>query len=558
MPALNAIPDRLSDFYSLIMIKPVQQFLLGGLALALSVASAPLSFAQDDKPVPAPPPVKPTDKLPELRVDSTPLPANTPSYAPVVEKVAPSVVTISTYTNAKAPNRGNAMNNPRGGGNQNPLFNDPMFRRFFGIPEDDNNANPQAPQTPRKRAPRQNDDDNNGAAKGAPRKGGRVPLGLGSGVIVSADGYILTNNHVVEGADDISVTIGNSQHEYKARKVGTDPGSDIAVIKIEGKNLPAVTFSDSDKLRPGDIVIAVGNPFGLTQSATMGVVSAVGRGGMGIVDYENFIQTDASINMGNSGGALVDYEGRLVGINTAIFSRSGGNQGIGFAVPCNLARTVMESILKTGKVTRGFLGVSLQPLTDDLMKAFNLKTDNGALIAEVLSGSPAEKAGIKNGDVVTAVNKKAINNPRELQLLIGSLPPKSKAELTVLRDGKEQNVTVDLGEKNAKSLVAQADAPDADPDVLDGVTVGDLDAETRKAGNIADNVKGVVITEIEEDSASAAAGLHKGDVILEVNREPVTSSKQAVEMSEKLKKAEKVLLRVYSRGATRYVTVERK
>lgn len=319
-----------------------------------------------------------------------------------------------------------------------------------------------------------------------------------------------------------------------------------------------MTLTDSDKLRPGDIVLAVGNPFGLTQSATMGVVSAVGRGGMGIIDYENFIQTDASINMGNSGGALVDYQGRLVGINTAIFSKSGGNQGIGFAVPSNLARGVMESLIKTGKVQRGFLGVGLQPLTDDLVKAFKLTRDDGVLIAEVQPKSPAEKAGMQTGDVVLAVNSKDVRNPRELQLYIGSLTPGTKVDLKVIREGAEKHVSIDLGERPNKGVVAQNETESTEPDVLDGVTVADIDDEAKKEMKLPDNAKGVVITQVDPDSASAQAGLQRGDIVLEINRETVTSSKQAVEMSEKLKKEKQVLLRVLSRGATRYVVVESK
>ncbi len=516
----------------------------------LPVLLATSAFAQDKaKPEAAPRP------MPAIKYDPTALPANTPSYAPVVERVAPSVVTIST---SKTVGKG-APSGPAAG---NPLFNDPTFRRFFGIPDGDDEQGA-APVPPNNKRPRNrntpsapnSDGSNNGTAKGSKRQ----PLGLGSGVIVSPDGYILTNNHVVEGADDIDVTIGEAQHIYKATKIGVDPSTDIAVIKIEGKDLPAVTIADSDKLRSGDIVIAVGNPFGLTQSATMGVVSAVGRGGMGIIDYENFIQTDASINMGNSGGALVDFQGRLVGINTAIFSRSGGNQGIGFAVPSNLARNVMESLLKTGKVQRGFLGVGLQPLTDDLVKAFNLKNDEGVLIAEVQPKSPAEKAGVQTGDVVVAVDKKPVKSSRELQLLIGAMAPGAKVELKLFREGQEKTVNIDLAERPNKGLVAENSKEESsDPDVLDGVTVADIDADNRKELNLPENAKGVVITQVDPDSPSAAAGLQKGDVVLEINREKITNSKQAVDMSEKLKKEKKVLLRVQSRNATRYVVIERK
>ena len=439
------------------MIKPIPKFLSASIALALTFTLSPLSFAQDGKVEVSKPDVKAPAPMPAVKwiiLRSRPI---LPSYAPIVEKVAPAVVTISTSKMVKG---GVGAVNPNG---NNPLFNDPTFRRFFGIPDQGGNGGDEdqapAPAPGRKHNNENNGNGNNGKA-GRDDKGHKQPLGLGSGVIVSSDGYILTNNHVVEGADDISVTIGDSPHEYKAKKSAPIPGSDVAVIKIDGKDLPAITFADSDQLRPGDIVIAVGNPFGLTRSATMGVVSAIGRGGMGIVDYENFIQTDASINMGNSGGALVDYDGRLVGINTAIFSRTGGNQGIGFAVPANLARNVMESILKTGHVQRGFLGVGLQPLNEDLVKAFKLKSDDGALISEVQPKSPAEKAGVQTGDVVTAVNGKDMKSPRELQLLVGSMSPKAKVDVKLLREGQEKTVTVDLGERPGKGLAAQNDAPE--------------------------------------------------------------------------------------------------
>jgi serine protease Do len=522
-----------------------------GATLLLSALLSISGFSQEDKKPQAEAPVTP-QPMPTIKYDPTPLPANTPSYAPVVEKVAPSVVTISTLKLVS----GKAPASP-GMGKDNPLFNDPTFRRFFGLPDEDGGSDT---PTPRRRTPAV---PPKGGDTGKNDKGSkRQPLGLGSGVIVSPDGYILTNNHVVEGADEIEVTIGQAQHVYKAKKIGVDPSTDIAVIKIEGaagKEFPAVTIADSDKMRAGDIVIAVGNPFGLTQSATMGVVSATGRGGMGIIDYENFIQTDASINMGNSGGALVDFAGRLVGINTAIFSRSGGNQGIGFAVPSNLARSVMESLLRTGKVQRGFLGVGLQPLTDDLVKAFNLKSDEGVLISEVQPKSPAEKAGVQTGDVVVEIDKKPVRSTRELQLTVGAMAPGAKVELKLLREGKEKTVTIDLAERPNKNIAAnEKPATNADPDVLDGVTVADIDPDTRKEYNIPESVKGVVITAIDADSLSASAGLQKGDVVLEINRERVTTAKQAVEASEKLKKENKVLLRVQSRNATRYVVVEKK
>ena len=484
---------------------------------------------------------KPEAKLPEIKVDAAPLPqvaGRISTFAPLVEKVSPSVVTIAT-SKMQARNR-NALNNP--------MFNDPNFRRFFGIPDPDADE-----------------------GEKVPKSGGKKRLeraGLGSGVIVAPDGYILTNNHVIDGADEIIVTLGNDKHEYKARKVGNDPATDIAVLKIEAENLQAITFADSTKTRVGDLCIAVGNPFGLTQSVTMGIVSALGRVGIEHgtspnpaenTRYEDFIQTDASINPGNSGGALVDVEGRLIGINTAIFSMSGGNQGIGFAVPGNLARSVMESLIKTGRVSRGFLGIALQPLNEDLAKQFKLEGTKGALVSEVTGKSPAEKAGLQSGDVVVEVAGKKVEGPRELQLLVANLAPGSKTDLKVIRDGKDKTFTVELAERPGTLAGAAHEPANAtDPDVLNGVTVADIDAEMRKRFTLPEGVKGVVITEIDADSPSAEAGLKVGDVIHEANREPVTSSKQAVELSEKLKKEKKVLLRVSTKGQSRFVIVEHK
>src|SRR5712691_10599080 len=286
------------------------------------------------------------------------------TFAPVVEKVAPSVVTVfSTQTVSR--------------GQTAFSLSDDALRQLFGG---------RSPQT----------------------QGKQTLQGLGSGVIVSADGYILTANHVVSGADEIMIGLGNDLRRFKAKKVGTDPGTDVALLKIDDNNLPAVTFADSDKARAGDIVLAIGNPFGLRQTVTMGIISAVGRGGIGIVDYENFIQTDAAINMGNSGGALVDAAGRLLGINTAIFSRSGGNQGIGFAIPANLARDVMQSLREKGRVVRGYIGASVQTLTPELAEAMKLKGQlTGALVSEVTPKSPSGKAGTKTGDVILSARMDA-------------------------------------------------------------------------------------------------------------------------------------------------------
>ena len=471
------------------------------------------------------------EETPVVKVDPKPLTqvaGTLTTFAPVVEKVAPNVVTIATSKMVKRNAQG-----------QNPMLNDPMFRRFFGIPEDP--------------APNEKDDGKGGKKR-------KQMMGLGSGVVVSPEGHIITNNHVIEGADEIIVKVGNEKHEYIAKKIGTDPSTDIAILKIEPTNkLQGIVFADSDKIKVGDLAIAVGNPFGLTQSVTMGIVSATGRGGTGITDYENFIQTDASINPGNSGGALVDTEGRLIGINTAIFSRSGGNQGIGFAVPANLAHTVMDGLIKNGKVSRGFLGIALQPLSEELAKEFKIDNSAGALVAEVTSKSPADKAGVQAGDVVVEVNAKKVDGPRELQLMVAALAPGTKVDVKIIRDGKEKNVTVELGERpSAKVAANEKPATPDDPDVLDGVTVGDIDAEARKKFGVPDGSKGVVITEIDPDSASADAGLKVGDVIHEINREAITSSKQAVEMSEKMKKEKKVLLRVSTKGSSRFVVIEHK
>src|SRR5688572_7651249 len=307
-------------------------------------------------------------QLPRLNIQTNALPrsdAVPASFAPIVRKVGPSVVTIySTRT---------LQSDPR----SNPLLNDPFFRRFFGMEED----------------------ENGGSRRGRPRP--RQEQGMGSGVIVSSDGYILSNNHVVEEADEVTVGFVEGGPRMKAKVIGTDPQTDISVLKVEGTNLPALTITDSSNLQVGDLVLAVGNPFGVGQTVTMGIVSAVGRGGFGIVDYEDFIQTDASINPGNSGGPLVDAQGRLVGINTAILSGAGGNIGIGFSVPINMARGVMERIIEHGKVVRGFLGVKIQPVTPELASEFNLPTQSGALVGDVTPNSPAGRAGLLAGDVIT-------------------------------------------------------------------------------------------------------------------------------------------------------------
>ena len=284
---------------------------------------------------------------------------------------------------------------------------------------------------------------------------------LGSGIIVSSDEYILTNNHVVEGAEEVKVALSDEKTVYDAKIIGTDPQSDVAVVKVPAENLSAITFADSGKIEVGDVTIAIGDPFGVGQTVTMGIVSAKDRGGMGITSYEEFIQTDAPINPGNSGGALVDATGRLVGMNTAILSRTGGNQGIGFAVPINLARYVMERIVVDGKVTRGYLGVKIKPLTSEIAKQSNLPQQNGALVAEVTPGSPGERAGLKPGDIVTEFGGNPVADSRHLQLLVARKPPGSQVSIKIVRDGKDQTLTVQLGELPPQSP-SQAQAPESD------------------------------------------------------------------------------------------------
>jgi serine protease Do len=444
------------------------------------------------------------------------------SFAPIVEKIAPSVVTVFT---TQTVSRGQSTF----------PFSDDALRQFFGG---------QLPQ----------------------RQGKQTLQGLGSGVIVSPDGYILTANHVVSGADEIMVGLGIEPRKYKAKKIGTDPGTDVALLKIDEKNLPGITFADSDKARAGDIVLAVGNPFGLRQTVTMGIISAVGRGGMGIVDYENFIQTDAAINMGNSGGALVDIKGELLGINTAIFSRTGGNQGVGFAIPANLARDVMQSLRDKGRVVRGYIGASVQPLTPELAEAMKLKGQpTGALVGEVAPNTPSQKAGIKTGDVITAVNGKKISDARELRLMIGSMAPGTKLQIEVNREGQKKAVDVELAEMPPGAT--EEGGPEASPEeseqpekttVFGGVAVADVTDDIRTALNLPKEVQGAVIAEVDADSPAGKAGLREGDVIQEVNKQPVKNAKDLVVVSKKLKANEKILLRVYSQGRSGYVALEPK
>jgi serine protease Do len=386
-----------------------------------------------------------------------------------------------------------------------------------------------------------------------------MPFGLGSGVVVSADGYIITNNHVVEQADEISVTLSDGRTELKAKKLGGDPGSDIAVIKVEATDLKPITFADSDKIKVGDVVLAVGNPFALRQTVTKGIISAVGRNRTGISDFGNFIQTDASINPGNSGGALVDALGRLVGINSAIFSQSGGSMGIGFAIPSNQARSVVESLLKYGKVQRGFLGIQMQELDDKLAKEFKSPNRDGILVAEVVPGGGAEKAGMKSGDVIVELNSHPVDDIGGFRNTIASMTPGSKIELKIYRNGEPRTLSVTLAERRDAGTPLKAvpgPTPAKVPDVLDGVTVGDITPEARQRFGIGADVKGALVTQVSPDSACADADIRAGDVIVDIDGKNVVNADAAVKLSEEVKTKPSVRLRISRKGATQFVVVE--
>ena len=366
--------------------------------------------------------------------------------------------------------------------------------------------------------------------------------GLGSGVIVSPDGYILTNNHVVEGADELNVALPDDR-EFKAKVIGTDPKTDIAIIKIDAQNLPTVTLADSDKLRVGDIVFAIGNPLNVGQTVTMGIVSALGRKNLHLLDdvggYENFIQTDAPINMGNSGGALVDAKGRLVGINSAIMSTTNGSMGIGFAVPINLAANVMESLIATGTVARGYLGVGVDPLTPELAEAMG-KDAKGMVISTITPDSPAAKAGLKQEDVIVAINDKPVESLEVLRLIIAQTSPGTKVKIKYVRDGKPAEMEVALSRLPEDNVASN--------EFLTGVTVARVNDELRRTYRVPDEVDGLVVTEIADDSPFRER-FRPGMVIVQVNRAPVEDAASA-----------RALLRqgfnfchVWNRGGYRYI-----
>jgi serine protease Do len=372
---------------------------------------------------------------------------------------------------------------------------------------------------------------------------------------MTQDGYILTNNHVVDGASTVTVTLADKR-EFKAKLIGTDPKSDIAVLKIDASNLPCITIADSSKVQVGDYALAVGDPFGVGQTVTMGIVSATGRSHLGIEDYEDFIQTDAPINPGNSGGALVNDRGELIGINTAIIAHgSEGNQGIGFAIPANMARNVMEQIVEHGKVTRAYLGIVPQDVTPDIAKQFGEKEARGALVANVSAGSPAQKSGLERGDIILDVNGKPVADSNALRMTISMMAPDTDAKLKVLRNGSEREIAVKLGNMPTEQAAANSEEKSngSASSALSGVSVEDLDAQSANELGLPPNTKGVVVTNVDPSSQAAEAGLRRGDVIQEVNRQPVKNTADFERAMRNSK--DKALLLVDRNGSTMYLAV---
>ncbi len=438
------------------------------------------------------------------------------SYADIVDKTSPAVVRIATERKAEVPD-------------QSP-FGD-MFHDMI----------------PRQQQPQQ-----------------RKERGAGSGVVINADGTILTNHHVIDGAEKITVQMVDNK-TYDAKVVGSDPPSDLAVLKIEAENLPYLTLGDSDKVRVGDIVLAIGNPLGIGQTVTAGIISAKGRR-TGLSDgssFQDFLQTDAPINRGNSGGALVNVNGELIGINSQILAggASGGNIGIGFAIPSNMAKNVLEQILKEGKVHRGMLGISIQDLTDDVAEGLDLKGTKGVLVSNVTPGSAADKAGIKRGDVITAINGEKLEDGNSLRNKVAGTPPGTEVKVTLIREGKEQEVTAKLDEFQIPGQTDDKQDKNSDGDSKSGGKLGldlkPLTPDDAQQLGVPSEVKGLVVVAVDPNGAAADEGIMRGDVIMEVNRQPVETLDQ---MQKALEKAgdRSVLLLVARRNQVSYLTVKPK
>lgn len=380
---------------------------------------------------------------------------------------------------------------------------------------------------------------------------------LGSGVVVSPDGYIVTNNHVIEQADEIKVILMDKK-SFKARIVGADPKTDIAIIKIDAKGLPVIPWGDSDRLQVGEFVLAIGNPFGLSHTVTMGIISAVGRADVGITDYENFIQTDAAINPGNSGGPLVNIKGELIGINTAIFSKTGGYQGIGFTVPSNMVRVVMEQLIKQGRVTRGWLGMTIQELTPDIAQKFGLRQSEGALVSDVARGSSAHRAGIMRGDIILEFNGKKVRDVASLRNMVAQSRIGSQVEIKILRNDKEITVKATIMELPADLgdvVPSSSQGMNMDDTALSGIAVMDLNAAIAKQLGIDRDEKGVVIIKVEYGSSAEDAGLRKGDVVQEIDRQRISSLNDFNKVVSKIRSEDSVLLFINRSGRKFYVAL---
>lgn len=424
------------------------------------------------------------------------------SYHDVIAAATQAVVNISTQKKIAT--------------NLNPMFSDPFFQQFFGdmynqIPKD------------------------------------RVERSLGSGVIISPDGYIITNDHVIDGADKIIVTIPNDPNEYTATLVGSDKEGDIAVIRISKNNLPFIKFGDSADVKIGDIVFAIGNPFGVGESVTQGIVSATNKN-IQVNTYENFIQTDASINPGNSGGALVDSRGALIGMNTAILSRSGGNHGIGFAIPANMVREVADSLVKSGKITRGYLGVGTQDISQDLRN--NYGEQKGAVVISIDPKSPAKNAGLLVWDLITAVDGKPIKNAADLRNRIGSIKPNQKITLTILRDGKTQNISITLAERKDSKSAQDEKLPESatESSALKGMRIEPLSPQIRQRYSIPNDIQGVIVTNIVENSKAQEAGFAQGDIIAQVEEIAIKDTSDFARALNKYKDKNKRFLVYSSQG----------